>query len=66
MQAAIRSHFEGCTIIMVAHRLDSLLDFDKVVVLDAGEVVEYDCPRKLLADEGSAFARLYRGVGRVS
>lgn len=65
VQSAIRSHFRGCTIIMVAHRLDSLLDFDRVVVLDAGRVVEYDNPRVLLADSNSAFAKLFRS-GRGS
>jgi ABC-type multidrug transport system fused ATPase/permease subunit len=50
---------------MVAHRLDSLLDFDRVVVLDAGRVVEFDGPKALLADGNSAFSRLYRGGGKV-
>jgi len=45
---------------MIAHRLDTLLDFDKVAVLDRGLLVEYDAPGQLLRDGDSYFARLYR------
>lgn len=62
VQAVIRSRrFTRCTVVMIAHRLDSIVDFDGVVVLDGGRVVESGCPRTLLADSDSAFARLYRG-----
>lgn len=44
---------------MIAHRLESLLDFDRVAVLDQGQLLEYGEPRELLADEGSAFASLF-------
>ncbi|KAM6512491.1 hypothetical protein FSOLCH5_010203 [Fusarium solani] len=45
---------------MIAHRLDTLLDFDKVAVLDKGTLVEFGAPTELLADEAGAFTRLYR------
>lgn len=45
---------------MIAHRLDTLLDFDKVAVLDKGSLVEFDAPGALLKNEQSQFARLYR------
>ncbi|KAK7403629.1 hypothetical protein QQX98_010594 [Neonectria punicea] len=60
IQEVIRSEFSDCTIIMIAHRLDTLLDFDKLAVLDRGSLVEFGAPRELLANEASAFARLYR------
>ncbi|KPM44027.1 ABC transporter C family member 12 [Neonectria ditissima] len=59
IQEVIRSEFSDCTIIMIAHRLDTLLDFEKIAVLDRGSLVEFGAPRELLADEASAFARLY-------
>lgn len=59
MQGIIRSEFGHHTIIAVAHRLESILDFDAVVMLDKGVVVEYDCPRRLLNDPLSAFYELY-------
>lgn len=47
---------------MVAHRLKSLLDFDRVVVLDSGRLVENGAPRELLDDESSAFRALYSAI----
>lgn len=46
------------TVIEVAHRLDFILDFDRVLLLEHGKVVEYDDPRILLSQD-SLFAKLY-------
>ncbi|ROW15668.1 hypothetical protein VPNG_02110 [Cytospora leucostoma] len=59
MQELIRSEFQGRTIIMIAHRLSSLVDFDRVAVLDGGRLVEFGQPSELLEDGSSRFARLY-------
>ena len=59
MQRIIREEFQGCTIIAVAHRLQTILDFDRVVVLSAGEIVEYGVPGELLGTEGSKFRELW-------
>lgn len=61
MQELIRSEFRGRTIIMIAHRLSSLLDFDRVAVLDGGRLVEFGQPAELLKDVSGHFARLYNG-----
>lgn len=45
---------------MIAHRLQSLIDFDRVLVLDSGHLVEVGRPKDLLDDEGSAFRALYQ------
>ncbi|KAL1959109.1 hypothetical protein VTO42DRAFT_2896 [Malbranchea cinnamomea] len=58
MQRVIRERLSRHTIIAVAHKLDTILDFDKVALLDAGELIEYDDPYTLLSTD-SAFARLY-------
>lgn len=58
MQRVIRQEFADCTIICVAHRLDTILDFDRIVLLNAGEMVECDNPRDLLERE-SRFRDLY-------
>ncbi|PHH66890.1 hypothetical protein CDD81_5242 [Ophiocordyceps australis] len=60
IQQVIRTEFQDCTIIMIAHRLDTLLDFDKVAVLDKGFLVEFGAPRVLVAKPEGHFARLYR------
>jgi ABC-type multidrug transport system fused ATPase/permease subunit len=44
---------------MIAHRLRSLLEFDTVVVLDHGRILEIGPPMALLEDGGSAFHALY-------
>lgn len=58
MQRVIREKFSKHTVIAVAHKLDTVLDFDKVAVLDGGRLVEFDNPYELLA-RPSAFAKLY-------
>jgi ATP-binding cassette, subfamily C (CFTR/MRP), member 1 len=62
VQRVIRRKFPGHTIIAVAHRLDTIMDFDKVAVLDAGRLVEFDSPYALLEVPGSAFSRLYQSA----
>ncbi|KAI0656583.1 multidrug resistance-associated ABC transporter [Cubamyces menziesii] len=51
------------TVITVAHRLQSVMDADKIMVLDAGRIVEYDAPRVLLQKEGGYFRSLVDGSG---
>jgi len=59
MQRIIREKFSKHTIIAVAHKLDSILDYDKVALLDEGKVVEFDEPFELLNRPESAFYKLY-------
>ncbi|RDW84315.1 hypothetical protein BP6252_01905 [Coleophoma cylindrospora] len=64
MQRLIREDFADFTIIMIAHRLESILDFDKVAVLEKGRLVEFDNPTMLKTREGSAFrALIEKGMG---
>lgn len=60
IQQVIRTEFKDRTVIMIAHRMHTLLDFDKIAVLENGELVEFDTPTALLANEEGAFATLYR------
>ena len=59
MQQVIQEHFSDCTVIAVAHRLNTIDDNDRVVVLSQGEVVEVGDPQKLLQTDGSRFKGLY-------
>lgn len=59
MHECIKSEFEGYTIVMVSHRLDMVMDFDRVVVMDRGAVVEAGAPRALIETEGSRFKELW-------
>jgi ABC-type multidrug transport system fused ATPase/permease subunit len=58
MQKVIRREFNDCTIIAVAHRLNTIMDFDRIALLSGGELLEFDTPQALL-DRRSAFRELY-------
>jgi ABC-type multidrug transport system fused ATPase/permease subunit len=53
IQQVIRDVFEHATILCIAHRLRTIADYDKVLVLDQGEVVEFDSPYNLLTGSAS-------------
>lgn len=59
MQQVIRTHFKDQTIIAIAHKLDTVLDFDKIAFMDHGRVVEFDSPSVLLSREESAFKKMF-------
>ena len=58
MQKLIAEEFAGYTIVMVSHRLDVVMDFDTVVVMDQGRLVETGRPRVLAKQSGSWFQGL--------
>ena len=65
MQKTIKSEFKNCTILTIAHRLNTILDSDKVIVLDKGRVIEFDSPKRLLADPNTTFHSLAKDAGIV-
>lgn len=60
VQKTIRDIFNHCTILTIAHRLHTILDSDRIMVLEGGRVGELDRPEKLLRRKGSAFWSLVR------
>ena len=66
MQAVVRSHFCGATILTVAHRLDTILDYDRVFVMSSGALAESGSPAELMERPDSSFAQLVAQAGRGS
>ncbi|KAK6170726.1 hypothetical protein SNE40_019043 [Patella caerulea] len=65
IQATIRTEFEDCTVLTIAHRLNTILDYTRIMVLDAGCVKEFDNPQELLKDESSLFYSMAKSAGLV-
>ncbi|CAI4914854.1 BBT_HP_G0079230.mRNA.1.CDS.1 [Saccharomyces cerevisiae] len=63
IQGIIRSEFNKSTILTIAHRLRSVIDYDRIIVMDAGEVKEYDRPSELLKNERGIFYSMCRDSG---
>ena len=63
IQATIRTQFKDCTVFTVAHRLHTVMDSDKTLVLDDGRVVEFDAPWKLLQDPQGHLSQLVEQTG---
>ena len=59
IQEVIRDKFKDSTVITIAHRLNTIMDYDKVLVLDGGRVVEFDKPDALIK-KGGLFAEMIR------
>lgn len=60
----IRREFSDSTIITIAHRIHTIIDFDKVLLLDKGSICEYASPADLLRNSKSRFYALCRATGR--
>ncbi|KAJ2113630.1 hypothetical protein IW146_003711 [Coemansia sp. RSA 922] len=59
IQNSIRNEFKDCTVLTIAHRLNTIIDSDRILVLDKGQVAEFDTPDTLLAKEGGLFRGLW-------
>lgn len=63
VQQIIRDEFADCTVITIAHRLDSVVDSDRVLVMDAGQVAEFDHAHRLLQNSDGFLAKLVTETG---
>ncbi|XP_035948562.2 multidrug resistance-associated protein 1-like isoform X1 [Halichoerus grypus] len=58
VQTTIRKEFSDCTILTIAHRLHSIIDSDRVLVLDSGRITEFETPQNLIFQKGLFFEML--------
>ncbi|XP_076808480.1 ATP-binding cassette sub-family C member 4-like isoform X1 [Clavelina lepadiformis] len=63
IQETIRKEFSECTVLTIAHRLNTIIDSDRILVLDAGEAIEFDKPHILLQDKNGLFNEMVGMTG---
>lgn len=63
MQEIIRNNFSDYTIITIAHRLNTVIDSDKVLVVDSGRIVQFGPPTILMKDKEGMFFKLVEKAG---
>lgn len=65
IQTTIRKKFAECTVLTIAHRLHTVMDSDKVLVMDAGRMVEFDQPFQLLQNKQGVFYGMVQQTGKA-
>jgi ATP-binding cassette subfamily C (CFTR/MRP) protein 4 len=63
IQNTIRRKFQNCTVLIIAHRLHTVMDADKILVLDDGQVTEFNHPHLLLENTEGLFYSLVKQTG---
>uniref|UniRef100_A0A8C0IGK9 ATP binding cassette subfamily C member 4 n=1 Tax=Bubo bubo TaxID=30461 RepID=A0A8C0IGK9_BUBBB len=65
IQKTIREKFAHCTVLTIAHRLNTIIDSDRIMVLDAGRLKEYGEPYILLQEQDGLFYKMVQQVGKT-
>ncbi|KAK5647088.1 hypothetical protein RI129_005552 [Pyrocoelia pectoralis] len=66
LQKTIREKFSECTVLTIAHRLNTIMDSDKVLVMDSGMMVEFNHPHLLLQNHKSYFYKMVAETGKAT
>lgn len=63
IQQTIREKFSDCTVLTIAHRLNTIIDSDRILVMDAGQAIEFDEAHTLLQNDGGVFNEMVKALG---
>ncbi|CAO3612277.1 unnamed protein product [Cunninghamella blakesleeana] len=66
IQNTIRSEFTNSSLLTVAHRINTVIDYDRILVLDAGKIVEFDTPYRLMTKESGYFKTMCEKSGEYN
>ncbi|KAF2073026.1 hypothetical protein CYY_005672, partial [Polysphondylium violaceum] len=58
IKQTIKMNFQNSTVLTIAHRLDTIIDSDKILVIDQGQLVEFDSPQNLINNPTSRFSQI--------
>ncbi|CAM1314160.1 ABCC2 (predicted) [Pycnogonum litorale] len=65
IQEIVKREFSDCTVLTIAHRLTTIMDSTRVMVLDSGRVIEFDSPSKLIENRNSSFYQMVEDNGLI-
>merc|ERR1712087_901185 len=66
IQNMLRTRFQGCTLLTIAHRLNTIMDYDVIIAMESGRVAEMGSPRALLDNKDGIFSGLVDSTGEES
>jgi len=66
VQEMLRKEFADSTLLCIAHRLNTVIDFDRILVMADGKVAEYGPAKELLQREGSVLRAMVSGMGELA
>ena len=61
IQKLIKYEFPQTTILTIAHRLNTIIQYDRIMVMDQGTIKEFESPQRLLTNDNSLFTKLIKG-----
>ncbi|XP_063422857.1 ATP-binding cassette sub-family C member 3-like [Mytilus trossulus] len=65
IQQTIKSHFSECTVLSIAHRINTVIDYDRIMVMDDGIIAEFDTPETLLQNKAGVFYSLAKEANLI-
>lgn len=65
IQKTIRTKFNNCTVLTIAHRLNTVMDSDKIIVMDHGKIVEFDHPHVLMQKSDGYLISMVNETGKT-